>query len=200
MKKQGGPGETCGAAPREANPELLAAVIALVREVGYDRMTIDAVAARARVSKATIYRYWPGKPELVADALRQRHVAVHTPTDTGSLRGDLLELLRATASICNGDADLIQAMIFAMRTSPELERLIRHQVMPAGRVASFAVLVRAAARGEIPPEAGERDLFHDLAPALLMSRILAHGLPADEAFLGQLVDQVLIPVLRYRAD
>ena len=172
----------------------------LLREVGFDRMTIDAVAARAHVSKATIYRRWDGKAELVVAALRDRHVGVHNPPDTGSLRGDLIELLRATAAICTADCDLMQALTFAMRTNPELERLVRHQVLPAGRVASTAILVRAAARGEIPPEAGERELFHDLAPALTMSRIVAHGLPADDAFLTQVVDQVLIPVLRYQHD
>ena len=184
-------------APR--SPDVLDTVLDLLREVGYDRLTIDGVAARARVSKATIYRHWPGKAELVAAALRHRHVGVQIPADTGSLRGDLLELLRTTAAICTADADLMQALTLAMRTSPELEHLIRQQVMPAGRVASFAVVVRAAARGEIPGEAGERNLFHDLAPAMVMSRILAHGLPADEEFLAHLVDQVLIPVLRYRS-
>ncbi|MCM0678409.1 TetR/AcrR family transcriptional regulator [Micromonospora phytophila] len=199
-KQRSGTGDAVPTSRGERTGDLLTTVIDLLREVGYDRMTIDAVAARARVSKATIYRHWPGKAELVADALRQRHVRVHFPADTGSLRGDLLELLRATAAICTADADLMQALIFAMRTSPELERLIRHQVMPAGRVASTAVLVRAAARGEIPPEAGERELFHDLAPALAMSRILGHGLPADDDFLTQVVDEVLIPVLCYRPD
>ncbi|MEV4660013.1 TetR/AcrR family transcriptional regulator [Micromonospora sp. NPDC049301] len=180
--------------------DLFAVVIDLLRVVGYDRMTIDAIAARAHVSKATIYRRWDGKAELVVAALRDRHVGVHNPPDTGSLRGDLIELLRATAAICAADCDLMQALTFAMRTNPELERLVRHQVLPAERVASTAILVRAAARGEIPPEAGERDLFHDLAPALTMSRIVAHGLPADDAFLAQVVDQVLIPVLRYQPD
>jgi AcrR family transcriptional regulator len=194
------PGQRVPGGRGERGGDLLPTVIDLLREVGYDRMTIDAVAARARVSKATIYRHWPGKAELVADALRQRQVRVHTPPDTGSLRGDLLELLRATATICTVDADLMQALTFAMRTSPELERLVRHQVLPGGRVASTAVLVRAAARGEIPPEAGERELFHDLAPALVMSRVLAHGLPADDDFLAQVVDEVLVPVLCYRPD
>ncbi|WP_446215364.1 TetR/AcrR family transcriptional regulator [Micromonospora sp. IBHARD004] len=186
--------------PGERNPELMATVIDLLREVGYDRMTIDAVAARARVSKATIYRHWPGKAELVAAALRHRHVAVQTPADTGSLRGDLLELLRTTVAICTVDGDLMQALTFAMRTSPELAQLVRQQVLPAGQVGTVAVVVRAAARGEIPAEAGERHLFHDLASAMVMSRIFAHGLPADDAFLTQLVDQVLIPVLCHRSD
>ncbi|MGK5442455.1 TetR/AcrR family transcriptional regulator [Micromonospora sp. URMC 105] len=200
MRHGNAPDRTGTPADGERHSDLLDTVLTLIREVGYDRMTIDAVAARARVSKATIYRHWPGKADLVAAALRHRHVGVHIPADTGSLRGDLLELLRTTAAICTADSDLMQALTLAMRTSPELGQLIRQQVMPAGRVASVAVVVRAAARGEIPAEAGERDLFHDLAPAMVMSRILAHGLPADDDFLIQLVDQVLVPVLRYRAD
>ncbi|MFF5056012.1 TetR/AcrR family transcriptional regulator [Micromonospora sp. NPDC000663] len=195
-----GAGVPAARAARCSDSDLFAVVIDLLREVGFDRMTIDAVAARAHVSKATIYRRWDGKAELVVAALGGRQVAVHNPPDTGSLRGDLIELLRATAAICVADCDLMQALTFAMRTSPELERLVRHQVLPAGRVATTAILLRAAARGEIPPEAGERELFHDLAPALTMSRILAHGLPADDAFLTQVVDQVLIPVLRYHPD
>ncbi|WP_433460988.1 TetR/AcrR family transcriptional regulator [Micromonospora sp. CA-248212] len=195
-----GVGVPAARSARCTSTDLFSVVIDLLREVGFDRMTIDAVAARAHVSKATIYRRWDGKAELVVAALSDRQVGVLNPPDTGSLRGDLLELLRATAAICVADCDLMQALTFAMRTSPELERLVRHQVLPAGRVASTAVLVRAAARGEIPPEAGERDLFHDLAPALLMSRLVAHGLPADDAFLTQVVDQVLIPVLTYRHD
>ncbi|MCO1594380.1 TetR/AcrR family transcriptional regulator [Micromonospora sp. RHAY321] len=195
-----GAGVPAARGARCTDPDLFAVVIDLLREVGYDRLTIDAVAARAHVSKATIYRRWDGKVELVAAALRERHVGVFNPPDTGSLRGDLIELLRGTAAICVADCDLMQALTFAMRTSPELERLVRHQLLPAGRVASTAILVRAAARGEIPPEAGERELFHDLAPALTLSRVLAHGLPADDAFLTQVVDEVLIPVLRYCPD
>ncbi|RLP89142.1 TetR/AcrR family transcriptional regulator [Micromonospora sp. BL4] len=195
-----GAGVPAARSARCSDTALFAVVVDLLRELGYDRMTIDAIAARAHVSKATIYRRWDGKTELVVAALRDRHVGVHNPPDTGSLRGDLIELLRATAAICEDDSDLMQALIFATRTNPELERLVRHQVLPAGRVASTAILVRAAARGEIPPEAGERELFHDLAPALTMSRIVAHGLPVDDAFLTQVVDQVLIPVLRYQPD
>ena len=186
--------------PAVRNPKLMATVIDLLREAGYDGMTIDSIAARARVSKATIYRHWPGKAELVAAALRHRQVTVQTPADTGSLRGDLLELLRATATICTTDGDLMQALTFAMRTNPELAQLVRQHVLPAGQVGTVAVVVRAAARGEIPAEAGERHLFHDIASAMVMSRIVAHGLPADDAFLTQLVDQVLIPVLRHRTD
>lgn len=142
-----GAGVPAARGPRCTDGDLFAVVTDLLREVGYDRMTIDAVAARAHVSKATIYRRWDGKAELVVAALGGRQVGVHNPPDTGSLRGDLIELLRATAAICVADCDLMQALTFAMRTNPELERLVRRQVLPAGRVASTAILVRAAARG-----------------------------------------------------
>src|SRR6185437_11527321 len=72
---------------------VLDAALALIAEVGYDRTTVDAIAHRAGVSKPTLYRRWPhGKPELVADAIRDRHAEINQTPDTGSLRGDLLAL------------------------------------------------------------------------------------------------------------
>src|SRR3954465_4956485 len=73
---------------------ILAAAIALVGEVGYDRVTVDALAARAGVSKPTIYRRWPGgKPEIVVEAIRAKRSEGGELPDTGSLRGDLLAML-----------------------------------------------------------------------------------------------------------
>ena len=71
------------------------AALALLAEVGYDRMSMDAVAARARASKATIYRRWPGKRELVLEAVRTRVADIVEPPDTGSLSGDIIATLRA---------------------------------------------------------------------------------------------------------
>src|SRR3954470_4023103 len=73
---------------------ILDAATHLLTEVGYDRMTVDALAARAGVSKPTIYRRWPGgKPEIVADAIRSKRAEAGELPDTGSLRGDLMALL-----------------------------------------------------------------------------------------------------------
>ena len=67
------------------------AAIALVAEVGYDRMTVDALAARAGVSKPTIYRRWPGgKSEIVVEAIRAKRAEAGALPDTGTLRGDLI--------------------------------------------------------------------------------------------------------------
>jgi AcrR family transcriptional regulator len=182
----------------EAGPSTLdAAVLALLREVGYDRMTMDAVAARARVSKATIYRRWPGKPQLVAEALRRKHVAVLAPVDTGDLRGDLIGLLSLTARICVEDAPLMQALAFAMERNPELAQLVREQVFPAVRQSSVALVRRAVDRGDLPESAAAKELFHDLAPALLMTRHLAQGDALDEEYLSRVMDQILLPVLAH---
>ena len=93
--------ERTGAATRGPARELaiLTAAAALVTEIGYERVTLDAIAARAHASKATMYRKWPGKAELIADALRRRaDGGVTEPADTGSLRGDLLLTVSAIAA------------------------------------------------------------------------------------------------------
>jgi AcrR family transcriptional regulator len=180
----------------DRDPQIYAAALALLREIGYERMAIDAVAARARVSKATIYRRWPGKPQMVADALRNHKFEVHVPVDTGTLRGDLLAMLRAAARICTADASLMLAVAFAMQSNPELGRLMRDHVLPAKRMESEGIIDRAVARGEIAPDDRVRELFHGLAPALLMSRLAAEGLPVDDEYLRCVVDHVLLPVLK----
>ena len=77
----------------EREAELYGAVLDLLREVGYDALTMDAVAARTRSSKATLYRQWGSKPELVVKALRHKKPSRLSEIDTGSLRGDFHELV-----------------------------------------------------------------------------------------------------------
>ena len=94
-----------GGRPRDDAREqaILDAAIDLVAEIGYDAMSIEAVAARAKSSKATIYRRWPGKAELVAEAMRRRSEPVlEDLPDTGSLRGDLLALVQRMFDSING--------------------------------------------------------------------------------------------------
>jgi AcrR family transcriptional regulator len=197
-------GPTGGAATAERpaglhadrDPQIFAAVLELLRDIGYERMTIDGVAARARVSKATIYRRWPGKPQMVADALRNQKFEVHVPVDTGTLRGDLLAMLRAAARMCTADISLVLAVSFAMHTNPELAGLMREHVLPAKRMETDGIIDHAMARGEIAPDECVRELFHGLAPALLMSRLAAEGLPTDDEYLQCVVDHVLLPVLK----
>src|ERR1700677_2004443 len=107
---------TRDAALREAALELLA-------EIGYDRLSIDAVAARARASKMTIYRRWSGKAELVVDALRCLKKPRPMP-DTGSLRGDLTAMAGSSESPdARFDAKLVLGMVSALARNPELRQV-----------------------------------------------------------------------------
>ena len=171
------------------------AAIALLLEVGYDRMSMDAVAARARASKATIYRRWPGKQELVLDAVRARGPGLVVPEDTGSLRGDLVATYSAARhGAAADDADLIAGVLRAMRSTPELADCVRTQVVESKCDVSRQLVARAVDRGELPPDTDPL-LLHEVASALWFHRVLVVGAPVDDAFIAHVVDDVILPML-----
>jgi AcrR family transcriptional regulator len=179
---------------------ILDAALELLLEVGYDRMSMVAVAARARASKATIYRRWAGKCELVAEAIRRRGPHHYLPEDTGSLRGDLLSAARHMVDgVTRQDAALISGVLLAMRESDELASALRCQVFEEKLKIGQCILERAVARGEAPA-AASADLFHEVSSALVFNRLLLTGEPLDDAFLEHLVDDVLLPLLSRRTD
>jgi AcrR family transcriptional regulator len=171
------------------------AALALLAEVGYDRMSMDAVAARAHASKATIYRRWPGKRELVLDAVRSRVADIVEPPDTGSLSGDIVATLRVMADGIGGqDAALMAGVLRAMRSAPELADCVRTHLLDQKRYIGRLLVERAVARGELPPDA-DPDVWHEIAPALRFFRILVSDGPVDDAFLTHVADDVLVPLL-----
>ena len=175
---------------------ILRATLELLAESGYDQLTIDAVAARARCSKATIYRRWPGKAALVITAVR-RHAGQPTTAapDTGSLRSDLQAALQAMRSSLSGqDAALILGLLIAMHRDPELADAVREQVLEAKREVFGAVIARAAARGDVPATT-DGALLAEIGSAVLFSRLLVTGEPLDDAYIQHLVDAVLLPAL-----
>jgi AcrR family transcriptional regulator len=175
---------------------ILRASIELVAEVGYDRMTVDALAARAGVSKPTIYRRWPGgKKEIILDAIRSKHADADALPDTGSLRGDLLALLGLMIARLDEDAHLAGGLISQLRDSEELSALMRDEVVAHERSRVDRLLARAVSRGELSPDARITPLFHDIAGALIFTRAVVTCEPVDRPFLEELVDHVLVPVL-----
>src|SRR3954468_6723809 len=127
---------------------ILSAAIALVAEVGYDRVTVDALAARAGVSKPTIYRRWPGgKAEIVVEAIRAKRAEAGELPDTGTLGGDLLALLGGV--IDSLDANVAGGLLSQLGSSAELSALFRDEVVVDERARYQALLDRARARGEI---------------------------------------------------
>ena len=183
--------------PRDAEREdaILAATREVVAESGYERLTIEAVAARARASKATIYRRWSGKAALVGDALRCRPLAMPVMPDSGDLRTDMVEgILAFVADLSEQDADLVVGLVAAMRSDPDLAAMVREQTVSCRRTAASAWLHRAVARGQIHPDA-DTDVVADLVPAVVFMRLLVTGEPVDEPFVSHLVDSVLLPLL-----
>jgi AcrR family transcriptional regulator len=172
------------------------AALTLLAEVGYDNMSMDAIASRARASKATIYRHWSGKRELVVEAMRRRGPACIEVPDTGSLRGDALATLRqAGEGLLGAENDLVTGVLRELRACPDLADFVRGEILESKRVVSSTLTSRAVARGELPADA-DPDVFFEVAPALVFFRISVLAEPIDEAFLTHVVDDVLLPLMK----
>ncbi|MFK8847141.1 TetR/AcrR family transcriptional regulator [Streptomyces sp. Ac-502] len=180
----------------EREAELYAAVLDLLREVGYDALTMDAVAARTHASKATLYRQWQGKPELVAKALHH-HKPVHlADIDTGSIRGDLHAMVsRGDDCEMERDSALLRGLVRAAHDNPDLHRALRDLLINPDVSGLGEMLTRAVERGEIP--AGRPALSY--VPHMLVGAFVAQQLiedrPPDRAFLAAYVDAVVLPAL-----
>jgi AcrR family transcriptional regulator len=180
----------------ERTAEILQATLAELQESGYDRMTMDAVARRAGASKATLYRHWAHKSELVVAAIQHMRgdADVQLP-DTGSLRDDLLALLRATQQHAGRDQlCVMRGMVSACGTDPDLARAFHEQVVEAKRNGAAQIIKRAQRRGEVS-EAADIDLLVDTAPAMLIFRHLLTPYDVDDDYLVRLVDRVWLPLL-----
>jgi AcrR family transcriptional regulator len=178
---------------------ILRATLHLLAEVGYDQMTMDAIAQRARASKATIYRRWAGKADMVADALRLSAEEPAEPPETGSLRGDLVAVLRhMCATLAEQDASVVLGLLTAMRRDPHLAEAVRRQVLEVKTAAFDAVLNRAAECGALPRTA-DRATLVELCSAMLFSRRFITGETLDTDFVEHMVDVVLMPLIEGHA-
>jgi AcrR family transcriptional regulator len=173
---------------------ILDAIRDLLAEVGYDRMSIDEVARRARASKATIYRRWSGKPDMVAAALHGLMVDHPPVPDTGSLRGDLIAAMTGFCRAYERKQPIVLSLLAAIRSDPSLGRLLHEHVLSAGVTESAAVLDRAVARGELSAAADVTTLV-EVGKALLWHRLLLSGEPLDQPWVAHVVDDVLRPLL-----
>ena len=183
---------TRGEAREEA---ILGATLELLAEVGYDRMSMDAVAERARASKATIYRRWSGKAELVVTAIDRRPAEQPRPVQAQDLRTDLLGTLRAMRDGLTGqDAGLLLGLMTAMHRDEDLARAVREKMVDTKRRALEPALARARARGELSTVVSS-GLLAEVCSAMLFSRAFVTGGQLDDDFLAELVDRILLPLL-----
>jgi len=166
----------------------------LLQEHGYDRLTVDAVAAGARASKATVYRRWPSKAELVLAAFTEGVRQVVVPPDTGSLREDLLvlgTLVRAQAEL---HASTISAVLSELPRNPALSEVLQREFIEQRREVVNRVFNQAVDRGEIDSAAISDDIW-DVLPGYLVFRFLMPGRPPTDDTVRELVDDVIIPGL-----
>jgi AcrR family transcriptional regulator len=174
------------------------AVYELLGKVGYDRMTMDAIATQAKASKATIYRMWVDKPELVGDALKWRFGPTPEPADTGSLRGDLLAMMTTACEITGSEAgEVIAGVMTAASHDPRLSEALGQTLFEGKQSMHTTIIGRAVERGELTPDA-DAGLLHEVMHSMITGRKLWCLGPLDRDFAEHVVDDVLIPVLTCR--
>ncbi|MDT5008672.1 MAG: hypothetical protein QOH57_289 [Mycobacterium sp.] len=183
--------------PREV--ELLEVTLNLLQEHGYERLTLDAVAATARASKATVYRRWPSKAELVLAAFIEGVRQVAVEPHTGSLRGDLLQVGKTICEQARGHAGTIRAVLVEASRDPALNDAMQHQFLDQRKALMDRILQEAVDRGEID-HAVVNDELWDLLPGYLIFRSIMPNRSPSARTVQALVDEVIVPSLTRRTD
>ncbi|GAB1329157.1 TetR/AcrR family transcriptional regulator [Streptomyces sp. NPDC093260] len=180
----------------EREAELYAAVLDLLREVGYDALTMDAVAARTRSSKATLYRQWGGKAELVVRAVRHDKPSTFDGTDTGSLRGDLHALVaREDDCTMEQNSALMRGLAMAVHNNPDLRQAFREQLIEPETAAFNRLVRRAVDRGEVRADCPALDFVVHMMAGGFVVRALMEDQPPTQDFLRSYIDAVVLPAL-----
>jgi AcrR family transcriptional regulator len=180
----------------EREAELYGAVLDLLREVGYDALTMDAVAARTRSSKATLYRQWGGKAELVARAVRHDKPGSSAEIDTGSLKGDLHALtLRSDDCQMEQNSALMRGLATAVHGNPDLLKAFKEHLIEPELAEFRRMLQRAIDRGEIRADNPALDYVMHMIIGGFAARSLIDEQPPTQAFLLSYIDAVVLPAL-----
>lgn len=187
-------------APRRGRPRsqerereiLAAAVVALVDE-GYDAMTMEGVAAAAGAGKATIYRRWKSKAELVVDAIRD-HVALDIElVDTGDIRADMRAfLVHLHSRMLGPDGGLLATFMAERLRHPVLAETFDRQFVSEKRAQLRAMVERAVANGDLPPGT-DIDLIVDVGKAVMVHEFTQHGGKLRRDLPDRIVGQFLPP-------
>lgn len=179
--------------------KILDAALEVLAELGAVGLTMDIVAARAGAGKATIYRRWASKTELVIDAvahMKRNQVDLEHLPDTGNLRGDLLGLFKPQ-SIEEGKRKLkiMTGLASLISQDPALAEAANTAVVEPWAEAHLALMQRAALRGEIS-ETADIGTLSQVIPSMAAYRTLVQRRPIDLAFIVSMVDGVVMPALR----
>jgi AcrR family transcriptional regulator len=197
------------AAPKLGRPmdasrdaDILDAALDVLAEEGYERMTVDMVAARAKAGKATLYRRWPSKTELVIDAvacMKNSDINYSSLPDTGTLRGDLVALIKpVTIHDSEKKLRVMAGLVSLIARNPDIADIARDAiVLPRVRLNEF-MLTRAIERGEIPADT-DIHLISMVSASMVSYRTLMLQVPVDREFLIRIIDHVVLPAVGLRA-
>jgi AcrR family transcriptional regulator len=167
------------------------ATLELLAEDGYAQLTVERIAARAGVGKASVYRRWPDKVSIVLEAVSRNPERPSAP-DTGSLRGDTLVFLRSMVGYRTLHAEAISAISGEALTNPRFGDAFRAAMAEPMMDGLRTIIERAIARGELPADT-DVALLSSVAPALFQVQRLLSGRHPDQAFADRIVAQFFTP-------
>jgi AcrR family transcriptional regulator len=175
---------------------IYAAALDELAEHGYAGLSIERIAERAHTGKASIYRRWPHRLELVLESLDHSMPAFDEPPDTGRVRDDMLELMRRIAATMNSRAgDAARACMVNVGADDELAVAVRERLLPPRKAMVVEILRRGAQRGEVRPDA-VTERVAEVGPMLLHGEVVQRGTPVTDDAVVAIVDSVLMPLLR----
>jgi AcrR family transcriptional regulator len=179
----------------EVDEAILTAAMDLLAEIGYARLTMDQVAARARAGKASLYLRWPNKVALVAEAIQHHAAVVPDVPDTGSLREDMRAFLRALLRSKTAAQRAVAAVTGEIASNPELAKAWRQGVAGTLLACTRTIVERAIARGELPA-ASDVDLLTMLPVTLLQNWRQTYEYSPDDTVIERIVTQFFTPAPR----
>jgi AcrR family transcriptional regulator len=194
------PEATAAAAARprvegDREQEILDAALEVLADVGYDRLTMDAVAHRAKASKATLYRRWNSKATVVVEALARTKGPTTVP-DTGHLRSDLLAAFCGMGGLTDhGTTATLGAVLTAVSTDPEFAREFRRQVVDPKAHVSRRIFEQARDRGELRDDL-DIDIVIPALAGIVLHRVFLFGDTPDPTLIERAVDQIILPAVR----
>ncbi len=179
----------------QSRTAILHSTLDLLEQVGFGELSIEAVAAHAGVGKATIYRWWPSKAVLVADAFLSSVIRETRFPDTGSVREDLRAQMQRLAGIFRGPRGrILRSLIGGGQSDPELIAAFRSRWLMPRRAEAYSILQRAIDRGELPEDIDRNMLLDTLYGGLYFRLLIGHG-PLSATFIDDVCDAVMEGVL-----
>lgn len=178
------------------NEAIFAATLAELTEVGYAELTMKGIARRAKASKGSLYRRWPSRAELVVDAVHHGESPLVDRPNSGSLRTDVVSLLRGIARVLNGPlGEAIRGLMTEAIRDPELLAVVRQRFIEPVNQYMLEALRQGVIRGEVRPTA-MTPLVANVAPDVLRQHVLVNGAPTSDALLVEIVDDIVLPLVR----